>query len=195
MMAVDTRQRVDIIPAETNGLWDIEFENGDIKYTNGLETTVFISLLTDARAAADQAFAPEKRRGWLGNVASPVDGRDLGGLLWLVDQARLNQDTLNSAIDYANKALNWLVEDGLVIEIKVTGRIIPTKYIELNITLVSKTGDASNVYVPLWRNTIEHSYTLPEVVAPPPTCDDWLMQTGFWRDAGVWADHCQWPSD
>lgn len=145
---------VDIALIQDNyGHFDISIENGDIKGTFGLDTALYVSLFTDARATDQQLSIPENRRGWLGNLASPVEGRQLGGYLWLVEQRRLNQNTLNEIVDSARKSLQWMVEDGLCNSVNVSGVIVPTLGIQLNIIITSKEGVTETHYVKLWELT------------------------------------------
>lgn len=135
------------------GQFDIAIENGDLKATDGLDTAIWVSLFTDARASAEQIFIPEDRRGWLGNLGSPVENRQLGSFLWLAEQRRLNQGTLNEIVDYARKALQWMVEDEICINVSVTGEIVPPFGIQLNIDITSKEGVTETHYVKLWEFT------------------------------------------
>lgn len=135
------------------GIFDVVIENGDLACTQGFETAIWVSLFTDARASASQVLNPKYRRGWPGNMVSPVENRQLGGLLWLVDQRRLNQATLNEAIDYANDSLSWFVEDGLVKKVEVDGSIVPPFGIQLEITITSYIGEIETHYVKLWEVT------------------------------------------
>jgi phage gp46-like protein len=128
-------------------------DNGDFEQEDGFDTAILVSLLTDARAPADIVKQPENRRGWMGNIESPVENRELGGLLWLIDQRRLTQETLNDARDYATKALNWFVTDGLAKAVEVTGEIVPRSGIALTIIITTLDGRTQSHYVPLWEVT------------------------------------------
>jgi phage gp46-like protein len=130
-----------------------EIENGDFVEEDGFDTAIYLSLLTDARAPENRAPIPEKRRGWLGNLVSPVEGRDLGSLLWLTDQSRLIPNTLNESINWFQLALNHFVEDGLAKSVVVTGDIIPKLGIELKAVITSASGKTSTHYVKLWELT------------------------------------------
>lgn len=135
------------------GRYDLAIENGDFKTTAGLESSLIVSLLTDARASDSQVSLPQQRRGWPGNVMSIVSGRQLGGLLWLADQRRLTIATRNAVVDYAQKALEWMTEDGLLKTINTAGEIVPLYGIALNIKLTAHDGTTSNQYVKLWEAT------------------------------------------
>lgn len=134
------------------GFFDISFANGQIESVNGFETAIYASLFTDARASSSQILDPGGRRGWLGNINYDND-RQLGGLLWLVDQRRLTQNTLNDAIDYAYKSLIWMREDGLVSDIEVEGDIVPREGIQLTVTIIAKKGAVSEYLINLWELT------------------------------------------
>jgi phage gp46-like protein len=135
------------------GRYDISFENGDIKKCSGFDTAIIVSLLTDARASETQISRPEDRKGWIANLMSIVKGRQLGGHLWLLDQRRLTQESLNLSIDYARKSLAWMLEDGIIKKIEVSGEIVPLKGIELQIRLIALDGTTSSQYVKLWGAT------------------------------------------
>ena len=143
----------DIKLFQENGFFDIGIENGDFIAEDGFDTAIWVSLFTDARADESQVVLPENRRGWMGNIGSPVEGRQLGGLLWLVEQRRLTQETLNEAIDYARKSLVWIIDDGIAQILKVNGEIVPRHGIQLEITITTVLGDTSTHYVKLWEVT------------------------------------------
>lgn len=136
-----------------NGIFDIVIENGDFANEDGLDSNIWVSLFTDARADVSQVLVPENRRGWMGNLVSEIPERQLGGLLWLAEQRRLNQDTLNENIDHVRKSLEWMIIDGIAVEMDVIGQIIPRTGIAANVTITSKDGVTSNHYIELWRLT------------------------------------------
>jgi len=136
-----------------DGSFTIGFTDGDLAKEDGFDTAINLSLFTDKRASEDRISDPSKRRGWLGNVASPVEGRQLGSLLWLINQRKLIPETRNDAISYCTDALNWIVEDGFAKSVTTTGEIIPRLGIELKITIVPNTGDELVYYRRLWELT------------------------------------------
>ena len=91
------------------GEWTLGITDKDLTPEDGFDTAIAQVLFTDARAPGDTVPIPEKRRGWMGNLVSPVEGRQMGSLLWLVDQSKLTQDTLNTSVNYAQLALNIFV--------------------------------------------------------------------------------------
>lgn len=144
---------IDIKTIQVNGMFDIPIENGDLAGVEGFDTAIWISLFTDARAPETIVVTPENRRGWLGDVESPVEGRDLGGLLWVAEQRRLNQDTVNEVVDYARKSLEWFIQDGLATSVEVSGVIVPLSGILLTIVINVPQGQTVTHYVKLWEVT------------------------------------------
>lgn len=138
---------------DASGQFDLTIENGNLAKVSGFDTALTVSLFTDARANEAQVYLPENRRGWVGNIVNDVQGRQLGGLLWLIDQRRLTQNTLNESIDYAKKSLDWIVEDGMADNIKVTGEIISQRGIQLRIDIQIDKGKTETRFVKLWEVT------------------------------------------
>lgn len=92
-----------------------------------LETAVIVSLLTDRRAAADDALPdapstagiiPPDRRGWCGDAFDP--DRPIGSRLWLLQREKQTEETRRRAIFYAREALQWLVDDSHAVSISVS---------------------------------------------------------------------------
>lgn len=136
-----------------NGAFDIVIEDGDFANCDGFDTNLWVSLFSDARADISQVIVPENRRGWLGNTVSEIPERQLGSYLWLAEQRRLNQDTVNEITDYIRKCINWMITDGIATGIEVNGSIVPREGIAVSIIITSKDGVTSNHYIELWRYT------------------------------------------
>lgn len=127
--------------------FDIAFdENGDIETADQLDTAIKMSLFCERRAAPAEMPAPELRRGWIGNEATP--GFEIGSKLWLYEQARLTQTNLNGIETEARVGLEWFLEDGIALGIQT--EISPT---ELIATLERPNSEVSTVYYKLWEGT------------------------------------------
>jgi phage gp46-like protein len=145
-------QDIKLIKDEDISTFDIAITNGDIDTVDNFDSAINASLLLDARASSP-LISPERSNGWLGNLATPVRDRQLGSLLWLLSQARLTQTNVNEAVDYARKALNWLVEDGICKNVTVSGEIIPRLGIRLTINIFAFSGRVETQYYNLWEAT------------------------------------------
>lgn len=145
---------LDIALFNTSKGYDFVIEDGDIKAVNNFKTAIEVSLFSDARADSTEVFLPQARRGWIGDLNSTIEGQNYGSKLWLLQQERLTQTTLNKAINYARLALQWVVDQGQAKFIDVSGSIVPTQGIQLNITFTTILGETENHYIDLWKNTL-----------------------------------------
>ena len=141
-----------LIKSDDRGLYDIQIDGADFASAYGFESTIPVSYFTDARASAAQVEEADRRRGWVGNILYVDEARQLGGLLWLLDQARVTDDTINFGKSYAQGSLQWMIDDGLArsIEINVERDGRRSIQIETDITTVDNTVQR---YVTLWRAT------------------------------------------
>lgn len=108
-MIVDLAHRI-----TSDGLFDLEVANGDLKISQGLESPLLVSLFSDRRAFEDEVADPERRRGWIGDDLLPAVDDRFGSGLWLYEQARLTPDIQQSVRYEAESALRWLTEDNIV---------------------------------------------------------------------------------
>lgn len=139
---------------QSDGLYDIPIgEDGNFETDDGLTTTILTSIFTDARADESEVSVTLDRRGWLGNLNFPTEGRQLGSLIWLSSNMRRTTGNLNKVIDYYKKCLNWLLEDEIAKDIQVTGALSP-EGATINITVIPYTGEPVSVYTELWRTTV-----------------------------------------
>lgn len=92
----------------------IDFENGDFKVTDGLDTAMFMSVFGEKRATKSQKKEPNLRRGHFSNEFNDIEGYEVGNTGWLnTDQApnsKSNSASLENA--YIN-GLQWFIEDSI----------------------------------------------------------------------------------
>ena len=105
--------------------FDLVKSGGRLQVDDGLETSVELSLFTDAPATDDELRAAgltrEQNRGaWWGNDYPEVPGDVWGSKLWLLARAKRSDETLARARDYATEAVRWLIADGLATRIPFT---------------------------------------------------------------------------
>lgn len=137
----------------SDSIYDISIENGDFALVDSFDTSLIVSLMTDARADQSQVFRSELRRGWWGNqFGVEPDSFQIGSLLWLLFQARNTQNTLNSAIDYAQNSLQWLVDDGNADSVSASGDFTPNG-ITLSINIFRGNSIVDTKYYDLWQNS------------------------------------------
>ena len=87
---------------------------------SALERAVIISLLTWRRAEPSDPVDDANRQGWWGDSYPDHASDRTGSRLWLLRRRSLTQQTIRDAQRYAEDALRWLVEDGIVTTVAVT---------------------------------------------------------------------------
>ena len=135
----------------SNGIYDIPVSNGDFESVSGIETAVGLSLFSDSRVDPGNVPIAYRRRGFVGDLLTKSENYELGGQLWLSDQARLTERTRTEISDRAQKSLQHLIDDGIADEIQVI-TTEKTKGIEVNIILF-KDKTIIDRYTTLWNNT------------------------------------------
>lgn len=141
-----------LIRANSDGLYDFVVDGNVFASAGGFETAIPVSLFTDARAPAALVADPQYRRGWIGNLLTASTMRQLGSILWVLDQTRVTRETLNVARLAAQDAFQWMIDDDIALGVlvDVTRAARSGFIIHIQIT------DTSNVvsrYQTLWRAT------------------------------------------
>lgn len=94
------------------GYFDIGVQDGDFVMDDGLESAVWLSLFTDARAREEDGVPEgEPRRGWW--------AANVGSRLWTLLPARQTQETRLKAKGYCEEALQWLLDNSIASRVEV----------------------------------------------------------------------------
>lgn len=141
-----------LIKSDARGLYDLQISGADFEAADGFETAIPTSFFSSARAPATQVQEAKNRRGWVGNILYAVDDRELGGLLWTLDQTRLTNDTLNIAKSYAEASLQWMLDDGIARSIRITVEKTSARSIQILTDIVTIENTVQR-YITLWRST------------------------------------------
>lgn len=93
-------------------------ENYDIKsFEYGLRTAITISLFTDKRVFENELpQGEEKLRGWWGDEFLESQ---IGSKLWTLNRNKIDRSTKVLAEQYAEQALEWLIEDKIAKAVNV----------------------------------------------------------------------------
>lgn len=133
---------------------------GDIVTDDGLRSRVFVSLFTDATAAADEVIpdGTDDRRGWWGDM--PVAGEDaapIGSRLWLLAREKATEVVRLRAESYAREALAWMVEMGVAAAVDVAAVFAGDRGDQLRITVTIRRQTVANPADPrfefVWSRT------------------------------------------
>lgn len=134
------------------GVYDLQLDGADFASVDGMETAIVTSLFTDARAPENRVPTAQRRRGWIGNILTIGQRRELGSLLWTLDQARITQNTMNNARVDAQACFNWMVEDGAARSINVN--VVQQDRSSINIDIqYTDLDNQTERFTTLWRAT------------------------------------------
>lgn len=135
------------------GNWDIDFANGDIEMTQGLDTAIYLSIISENRASASQIKDARLRRGHFTNEFNNIQNSEVGSLVWYYSGQVVNTDSNVSLIqDAITDCLSWILDQGIASDLEVS---IEKKGSGLNIDieLISEL-TPENQYYNLFLNTV-----------------------------------------
>lgn len=110
-----------------------------------LTRAVIISLYTWRRAATDDPVDDDERFGWWGDSYPMIADDRIGSRLWLLRRVKLTAQTRSDAEFYAREALQWLLDDGQVIDLEVGSEQVDINRLNLRITLTVASGAQLNI--------------------------------------------------
>jgi phage gp46-like protein len=125
--------------ALTWGIFDADFTiaGNDLATDAGLESAVLISLFTDRRASNDDEIpdGTDDRRGYWGDSFPVVPDDLIGSRLWLLSREKELPSVLTRAREYAQEALQWLIDDRVLDRIEVIAEVVSRGVLGLQVTL------------------------------------------------------------
>ena len=100
---------------DTNGICpDLVIENGDLKADTGLQNAVLISLWSNRFVRKEDLPTGEAdQMGWWADTVSIPSTDEIGSQLWVAERSKVLQATANRMKDFAEQALQWLIEGGV----------------------------------------------------------------------------------
>jgi len=121
-----------------NNRGDWAVRGADLATGGDLETAILVSLFTDRMAAPDDEIPDGSGdpRGWWGD-----DGTNqIGSRLWLLRRAKQTDETLQRAYDYVAEALQWLIDDGVVVKFDITVEWTRASMLGMNVIAYQQDG-------------------------------------------------------
>lgn len=109
---------------------------------------VTISLYTWRRAETDDPVDDDERFGWWGDSYPPITDDRIGSRLWLLRRVKLTPQTQRDAEAYAHEALQWLLDDGHVIDIAIGSEKVDVNRLNLIPTLTITGGTRLEIKQP-----------------------------------------------
>lgn len=102
------------LPIKINGM-----DSSWLAVTDPLVRAVVISLFTWRRARPDDPHEGVKF-GWWGDALADDPNDRIGSRLWLIAREKITTELLNRAREYAEEALQWLLDDRVATAVTVT---------------------------------------------------------------------------
>ena len=112
--------------------YDIDLDGQDLATDASLRSAVILSLIINARADESEIPVGTNPQGWF---AAPS-----GSKLWLLHREKITPSTPARAEQICREALQWMLDDGVAIEINVEARRCAFDAIEIIIQIVRATG-------------------------------------------------------
>lgn len=121
----------------TLGQMDWGLSGGDILSDNTLSGRVLDSLFTNRRASASDVLPHDfdSKQGWWGDTRLS-GSRKLGSRLWLLSREKQTNETLSKARQYCHEAIQWLIDDGLVLDAEVFAEWTRPGFLGLRLTFL-----------------------------------------------------------
>jgi len=107
--------------------------------------SVIISLFTWRRANPDDELPGTNKYGWWGDTYADTNNDRIGSRLWLLSRSKLTAQTVLQAKEYAEEALQWLIDDGVAASVQVQSERWDLETLALGITLTR--GDKTTINI------------------------------------------------
>lgn len=140
---------------ENRTFYDLDFVDGDLAKTDGFGSALKMSILCERRAEASEVPSPSKRRGWWGNEALDIANFEIGSKLWLLNQARSTNVTLNRAVTYSQDATQWFVDDTYLDKVLVSSEYSDDTTMNISINLIRGQDKVLSMGFRIWENTLQ----------------------------------------
>lgn len=139
-------------------VWEYDRKKGDISTINGMETACLVSLFTDRRLPESVAPYPMSRSGWIGNIRTAKEPRQLGSELWALENARLTTYLLAQRKEACTRAFDWMLIDRAARSVSATSRYNSDGVVSDGIEITARDGvKYSAVY--LWEKTNDFAHS------------------------------------
>lgn len=130
----------------------IDQKTGDIVMTDGLDTSLIMSVFCEKRDNSIQI--PENRGGWMGNEMNDNSGYEIGNLNWIKYQSKLDDELSDEISDNTEDGLNWLVEDKIVEAFEVRIDVnLESNSINSNLLLQRNNNIENVTFFNVWKQT------------------------------------------
>lgn len=142
-----------MLALDEEGIFDLVVSNGTVQTISSFDTALLMLVFCERRANAAEVPLAQYRRGWLGNEILFDDGFEIGSKLWLAYQERWTEEILQKCVGYLQDASQWLVDNGHLKTISVSGQLTGIDGFAIKLDYVTVDGQVDSRYYGLWKNT------------------------------------------
>jgi phage gp46-like protein len=142
----------DVIINDDKGYYDFDWtDDGDISTGETLDTAILMSVFNEVRASSAEVPESHRRRGWIGNDST--QGFEQGCKAWEFEQERLVGSTLGELGVVIRNGLQWLIDDGIAINVTVGNPFIKNNLVNVPILFGRSGSEIEKKVFTLWENT------------------------------------------
>lgn len=119
--------------------FDLALDGADLARESGLRTAVILSLFLDRRVDSDdlQDGDANDLRGWW---ADALTDKPVGSKLWLLRRRKQSNNVAQRAKEYAEEALDWLIEDRVAKQVTVRAEWVRQGVLGLHVSITLPDG-------------------------------------------------------
>ena len=121
---------------------DLQIENGQLKFDEGLETAIFISAFSDRFVSLDQLpVGTTDQKGWRADLIAEVSNDLIGSEFWRLAKAKTSPQLAAFFEDAARDMLQWMIDDGVAQSVTAVATVIDNQQIDVAIEILRPDGD------------------------------------------------------
>ncbi len=125
---------------------EIATKGGDAVICDDLTTSVLVSLFTWRRAEEGDILPhwASSKMGWWGDQVNPIADDQIGSKLWLISREKITPQTMQRAKQYAEEALQWMIEDRIAKSVNVEVEQTDINSLALTVIIVTANDEKLN---------------------------------------------------
>lgn len=131
-----------------NNKLDINLE----KEENELESSVLFSLFSNQYISAEELNSENSLGGWWGDLITPETKiKRLGSKIYIMLRDKLLPDTKDKLKTYIEEALQWLIDDGVAVNLLVDVQKLTETSLASSVEIVRPQGKKNQKYEFVWK--------------------------------------------
>jgi phage gp46-like protein len=135
--------------AETLGPADIKVDGFALARETAFETSIVISLFTDARADSGDDL-PSTYKFKSGYFGSELTKFNIGSRLWTLGRSKITPSTISESVQYIKDALAWMIIDEIADGVEAKGKRTGARQIDFAVKITRRNAD--NVFFSFFVN-------------------------------------------